>query len=112
MGIPREDIVIDCATFSILLASEAVVIVLETIKRIKSELGVNVTMGVSTISFGMPDRHVITNCFSAAAIAAGATSLIVDVAKVRQIVLAADLVMNRDNMGKRYIRAFRARQPK
>jgi 5-methyltetrahydrofolate--homocysteine methyltransferase len=112
IGIRREDIVIDCATFPVLLIDESAITVLDTIQRIKSELGVNVTVGASTISFGMPDRHLIDNCFVAAAIAAGATSLIVDVAKVRQTVLAADFVVNRDKYGKRYVKAYRARQSK
>jgi 5-methyltetrahydrofolate--homocysteine methyltransferase len=111
MGIPRDDIVIDCATYPIVHSGEAAIAVLDTLQRIKSELGVNVTMGASIISFGMPDRDLITNCFVAAAVVAGATSLIVDVAKVRQIVLAAELVMNRDKYGKRYVKAFHARQP-
>ncbi len=112
MGIPREDIVIDCATYPMVHYGEAAILVLDTIQRVKSEFGVNVTIGASTISFGMADRHVVTNSFVAAAIVAGATSLIVDVAKVRQTVLATDVIVTRDKYGKRYLKAFRARQPK
>jgi hypothetical protein len=43
------------------------------------------------------------------AIAAGATCLIVDVAKVRSIILAADLVLGRDQRARRYIEAYRQR---
>jgi 5-methyltetrahydrofolate--homocysteine methyltransferase len=109
MGIPRQDIVLDVLAFAIGANSEAGVLVINTLQRFKSELGVNVTMGASNVSFGMPDRDLLNNGFVAAVVTAGATSLIVDVAKVRQIVLAVDLVMNRDLYGKRYIGAYRER---
>jgi 5-methyltetrahydrofolate--homocysteine methyltransferase len=112
MGIPRQDVVIDCLAFAIGANGQAGILVIETLQRIKSELGINVTMGASNVSFNMPDRDLLSNGFVAAVVTAGATSLIVDVAKVRQIVLAVDLVMNRDPYAKRYIKAFRERQPK
>jgi 5-methyltetrahydrofolate--homocysteine methyltransferase len=68
------------------------------------------TMGASNISFGLPDRDLINYAFISAVIAAGATSLIVNVAKVRPIVLAADLVMAQDKRARRYIDAYRERQ--
>jgi 5-methyltetrahydrofolate--homocysteine methyltransferase len=109
LGIPRQDVVIDCLAFAIGANSKAGVLVIDTIRRIKDELGVNVTMGASNVSFGMPDRDLLTNGFVASVVAAGATSLIVDVAKVRPIVLAVDLVLDRDPYAKRYIKAYRER---
>ena len=112
LGIPRQDVVIDCLAFAIGANSKAGVLVIDTIHRIKDELGVNVTMGASNVSFGMPDRDLLTNGFVASVVAAGATSLIVDVAKVRPIVLAVDLVLDRDPYAKRYIKAYRERLKK
>jgi len=110
MGIPREDVIIDCLAFAVGAEPESGLVTLETIARIKSELGVNLTMGASNISFGMPDRRLLNNAFVTMVIAAGANCLIVDVEKVRPIVLACDLLLNHDEYARRYIRAFRSRQ--
>jgi 5-methyltetrahydrofolate--homocysteine methyltransferase len=108
-GIPREDLVIDCLAFAVGAEPNSGVAVIEAIRRIKAELGVNMTMGASNVSFGLPDREPLNNAFVVMAIAAGATCLIVDVAKVRSIVLAADLVLGRDKRARRYIEAYRQR---
>lgn len=108
-GIPREDLLIDCLTFAVGAEPNSGVAVMEAIQRIKAELGVNMTMGASNVSFGLPDRELLNNAFVVMAIAAGATCLIVDVAKVRPIILAADLVLGRDRRARRYIGAYRQR---
>jgi 5-methyltetrahydrofolate--homocysteine methyltransferase len=108
-GIPRQDLVIDCLAFAVGAEPASGVAVMEAIRRIKAELGVNVTMGASNVSFGLPDREVINNAFVVMAVAAGATCLIADVAKVRPIILAADLVLSRDQRARRYIEAYRQR---
>ena len=109
-GIPREDIIIDCLAFAVGADTSSGLVTIETIRRVKVELGVNLTLGASNISFGLPDRDVINNAFVAIVIAAGVTCLIVDVAKVRPIVLAADLVLANDKRARRYIEAYRQRQ--
>jgi len=109
-GIPREDLVIDCLAFAVGAEPDSGVEVIEAIRRIKAELGVNMTMGASNVSFGLPDREFINNAFVVMATAAGATCLIVDAAKVRPIILAADLVLGRDKRARRYIEAYRQRQ--
>jgi 5-methyltetrahydrofolate--homocysteine methyltransferase len=108
-GIPREDLVIDCLAFAVGAEPSSGVAVIEAIRRIKAELGVNMTMGASTVSFGLPDRELLNNAFVVMAVAAGATCLIVDVAKVRPIILAADIVLGRDKRARRYIEAYRQR---
>jgi len=109
-GIAREDIIIDCLAFAVGADTSSGLVTLETIRRVKAELGVNLTLGASNISFGLPDRDVINNTFIAIVIAAGVTCLIVDVAKVRPIVLATDLVLANDKRARRYVEAYRQRQ--
>ncbi len=109
-GIPREDVVIDCLAFAVGAEPSSGAAVIEAIRRIKAELGVNMTMGASNISFGLPDRELLNNAFVVMATAAGMTCLIVDAAKVRPITLAADLVLGRDKRARRYIEAYRQRQ--
>ena len=109
-GIAREDIIIDCLAFAVGADPSSGPAVLEAIRKIKAELGVNLTLGASNVSFGLPDRNLLNNAFVIMAIAAGVTCLIVDVAKVRPAVLAADLILGRDKRARRYIEAYRQRQ--
>jgi len=110
VGIPGHDIVIDCLACTVGADTNAGVVTIETIRRVKAELGVNLTLGASNVSFGLPDRDRLNSAFVAMAIAAGITCLIVDVARVRPMVLAADLVLGRDRHARRYIEAYRQRQ--
>ncbi len=110
LGIPSEDIVIDCLVQSVGADARAVLITIETIRKVKSEMGLNITVGASNGSFGLPDRNLLNSAFLAIAIASGATCAIADVAKVRPIVLATDLLMGYDKFAKRYIQAYKQRQ--
>jgi 5-methyltetrahydrofolate--homocysteine methyltransferase len=110
VGIPRQDVVIDCLAFAVGAEPTSGAAVIEAIRRIKAELGVNMTLGASNISFGLPDRELLNNAFVVMTATAGITCLIVDVAKVRPIVLAADLVLGKDKRARRYIEAYRQRQ--
>lgn len=109
MGIPRENVVIDCLALTMGADSKAGWTTLETIRMVREELGANMALGASNISFGLPEREVINGAFVAMAIAAGVTCPIVDAAKVRPYILAADLALGRDDYAMRYIRAFRQR---
>ncbi len=110
MGIPKSDIVIDCLALAIGADPRSAVIALETIREVKARFGVNMTLGASNISFGMPDRLWINYSYLAMTIAAGVTCPVVDVAKVRPSILASDLLLNKDKRARRYIEAFRVRQ--
>jgi len=109
LGIPREDIIIDSLALTVATDGKAALVTLDTIRRIRAELGVNQTLGASNISFGLPERLVINNAFLALAIAAGVTCPVVHAAKVRPAVLATDLLLGRDNYAMRYIKAYRVR---
>jgi 5-methyltetrahydrofolate--homocysteine methyltransferase len=110
LGIPREDIVIDCLSLAVGAEAASGTTALGTIKLIKEELGLNTTLAVSNISFGLPDRELLNDAFVAACIAVGVTSVIVDVKKIRPAVLAADLVMGHDKYARHYVEDFRRRQ--
>jgi 5-methyltetrahydrofolate--homocysteine methyltransferase len=110
VGIDREDIIIDCLAFAAGADPSSGPAVIEAIRKIKAELGVNLTLGASNVSFGLPDRNLLNRAFVVMAIAAGVTCLIVDVAKVRPAVVAADLILGRDKHARRYIEDYRRRQ--
>jgi 5-methyltetrahydrofolate--homocysteine methyltransferase len=110
LGIPREDLIIDCLTLTVGADGGAGLVTIEAIGKVKAELGVNLTLGASNISFGLPDRNLLNCAFLSIAIATGVTCPVVDVAKVRPFVLAADLALGRDKYAMRYIEAYRQRQ--
>lgn len=109
-GIPREDVIIDCLCLTLGADSNAALVTLEAIRRVKEELGVNQTLGASNISFGLPDRTVVNDAFLAIAVMSGVTCPTVDAAKVRPAVLSSDLILGRDRFAQRYIRGFRDRE--
>ena len=109
-----EDIVIDPLAMPVGADTLHPTRTLETIAMLKAEFGVNMTLGASNVSFGMPDRHSIAAAFLPIAIECGLTSAIMD-ARAPQIVRAvkaADLVLNRDEWGAAWIAAHRAQQAK
>ncbi|MBN1177150.1 MAG: dihydropteroate synthase [Dehalococcoidales bacterium] len=110
IGIPREDIVIDVMTYAIGAESKSGKDVLDALHRIRAELDLNMTMGASNISFGMPDRAILNSAWIAMVIEAGGTALIADAARVMPAVLSADLVLGRDRFARRYIEGHRKRQ--
>ena len=91
--------------------SNAGFMALQTIELLVKEFGVNITMGASNISFGMPDRAYINSAFIAMAIHAGMTCPITNplVTQVVTSILAADLSMGRDSYAMRWIKAYRKR---
>ena len=113
-GIPIEDIIIDPLAMPIGADSSLVNRTLETIALIKEHIGVNMTLGASNVSFGMPERHAINSVFVPMAMAVGLTSAIMD-ARTEQVVMAvraADLMLGNDEWGASWIAAHRARLAK
>jgi len=110
LGIPPEDVIIDCLALTLGADSNAGLVTLEAIRKVKEELGVNQTLGASNISFGLPDRNLVNHTFLAMAILSGVTCPTVNVAKVRSAVLSIDLILGRDRFAQRYMRDFRQRK--
>jgi 5-methyltetrahydrofolate--homocysteine methyltransferase len=112
LGIPAADIAIDPLALTMGADSSAGKLALDSIQLIVKEFGVNITMGASNISFGMPDRAGINSTFIAMAIHAGLTCPITNplVPAVTTAILAADLSMGHDSYGMRWIKAFRKRE--
>jgi len=112
LGIPREDVIIDCLALTVGADHNAARVTLETIKLVRAELGVNITLGASNVSFGLPDRETINDIFVAMAILAGMNCPIVNPGKARKAILIADLLLGRDEFGMRYLSFYRQQQKK
>lgn len=63
MGIPREDVFIDCLTLTASAEQAGAAQTLSAVKRVKDELGLHTVLGVSNISFGLPNRETVNCCF-------------------------------------------------
>lgn len=111
-GVPREDIVIDCLCLTQAAETNSAVVTLKTLTRVSRELGVTTVLGVSNISFGMPDRKIINLSFLSQAISQGLNAAIVDptIEGVVETILASDFLAGRDSYGRRYLKYYREKR--
>jgi len=107
IGIPVEDIIIDPLVMTVGSDSKAAMVTLQTIELISREFGVNINLGASNVSFGLPDRLTINQTFLAMAIQAGATCSITDPIKLGSTIRSSDLLLGRDDFAMRFIKYFR-----
>jgi 5-methyltetrahydrofolate--homocysteine methyltransferase len=110
-GIAPEDIVIDALALTVGADHQAGKVTLDSIQLIREELGVNISLGASNVSFGLPDRKIINIAYLALAISRGMTAAITDptVPEIQTMLLACDLLMGHDEYGMKWIKAFRKR---
>jgi 5-methyltetrahydrofolate--homocysteine methyltransferase len=110
-GISLDRLLVDPLALTMGSDHNAGRIAIDTMGLLVKEFGVNITIGASNISFGMPDRTAINATFLAMAIQAGLTCPITNPLEEEILVAiqAANLVMGRDEYGMNWIQAFRAR---
>lgn len=101
-GISVEDLLADCVAESSAVNPIAAIVTLETMKKVREQWGMNMVLGASNVSFGLPSRTVINAVFLSLAAQAGLTSAIVNARLMKPYVLAADLLMGRDHRARRY----------
>jgi 5-methyltetrahydrofolate--homocysteine methyltransferase len=109
-GIPREDVIIDPLAMPIGAVRYAGLTLFKLVRRLRDDLGVNTCCGASNISFGLPNRPALNAAFLSMAIAAGMTCAITNVMppEIRTMILAADVMMGRDNNCAEWLKAERA----
>ena len=108
MGIPIEDVIIDPLVMTVGHNSMAATVTLKAIELIRKEYGVNMSLGASNVSFGLPDRHSVNSAFLSLAIQAGVTCSITDPIKLGSSIRATDLLLGKDANSMRYLKYFRA----
>ncbi len=113
-GISLENLVIDPLAMTVGADPEAVKITLETIYLIREKWGLNMTLGASNTSFGLPNRHALNSAFLPAAMSHGLTSAVMDARTPRIVesVRAADLLLGLDPWGTNWITRWRAEEAK
>jgi 5-methyltetrahydrofolate--homocysteine methyltransferase len=111
-GIPDADIIIDCLTLTVSAEQKRAAETLRTIRLVKEKLGLSTVLGVSNISFGLPQRPLISSSFFSMAMAAGLDAAIIN-PKDKAMMDAwrsAMVLLNRDHQAAAYIEAYRGEQ--
>jgi 5-methyltetrahydrofolate--homocysteine methyltransferase len=110
-GIPKEDLIIDCLTLAVSADQSMGPVALETMRLVSRELDLNVNMGVSNISFGLPERPLLNATFIAMACASGLTCAIINphMLPVVHALQASDVLLARDRRALGFLKAYRAR---
>jgi 5-methyltetrahydrofolate--homocysteine methyltransferase len=101
-GIGPENLLADCLAESSAVNNLATIITLETMKMVKEAHGLNLVLGASNVSFGLPNRPVVNAVFLALAIHGGLNSAIVNPGKMKPYIMATDLLLGRDNRARRF----------
>ncbi|WP_301090994.1 homocysteine S-methyltransferase family protein [Faecalibaculum rodentium] len=106
MGISEKDVWIDCLSLTVSAQQEQAMETLNAI-RVLSERGIQTTLGVSNISFGLPDRPLLTSTFLTMAMTAGLRLPIVNVnsAPIRNALDAFLVLSGQDENAEHFIAA-------
>ena len=113
IGIPKEDIYIDCLTLTASAEQEGVMETLNALHRVKTELGLKTVLGVSNISFGLPNRVLVNHIFLTMALTNGLDLPIINPnsEEMTGAVRAYKLLANIDKYSVDFIKAY-ANMPK
>jgi 5-methyltetrahydrofolate--homocysteine methyltransferase len=109
LGIKEEDVVIDPLAMAVSADPNACMVTMETIRLIHQKLGLNITMGASNISFGLPNREILNAAFMTLSILNGLTCPIANPEKITATVRAADLILGRDAYAMRFVENFQGK---
>ena len=104
-GISSDRIIVDGLVFTVASSQTQAVETLRAINRIKSEFGLPTVLGVSNVSYGLPQRGIINAVFLAMAIYSGLDAGIINPLddRIFHTVIAADVLMGKDKNAERYI---------
>jgi len=108
-GIPREDVLIDPLCMPIGANHEFGRVTFETMRLVRQELGVNMSVGAGNVGFGLPDRPPLTTSFILLGMQVGLTASITNALEpeIYKMILAGDLMLGRDPFGKKWNAHFR-----
>ncbi len=108
-GLEEHDLIIDALTLTVSAQQEEAFSTVECIRELKSRYKVLTALGVSNISFGLPNRKIVNRTFLSIALSNGLDLPIVDPFdnNVTETVLATRIIMNIDKDSQDYISSFK-----
>ncbi|MBR4401399.1 MAG: homocysteine S-methyltransferase family protein [Synergistes sp.] len=112
-GIRRCDILIDCLMMTVGVQPDQALQALRAISMVKGKLGVKTALGVSNVSFGLPNRPLINRTMLAMALACGLDAPIMNPCDsgMTDTAAAARLLLAQDGASESYISKFGEAQP-
>lgn len=107
-GVPKEDVWIDALTLTVSAEPDAAAVTLQTVQAIRTKLGLQTMLGVSNISFGLPERPLVNRVFLTQAIEAGLTLPILNPqdTTMMQIITASEMLHGKAGATERYLAHF------
>jgi 5-methyltetrahydrofolate--homocysteine methyltransferase len=113
IGIPKEDLWIDCLTLTVSAQQEQAMETLKAVRRVTEELGLNTVLGVSNISFGLPNRMLVTQAFLMSAFEAGLKLPIINPnqKEIMDMVAARRVLSGEDESCRAYVDRFAETAP-
>lgn len=108
-GIPQENLLIDCLVLTASAQQSQVMETLNAIRLVKSELGLKTVLGVSNVSFGLPERELLNATFLAAALGAGLDAAILNPLspRYREVLDTYRVLNGEDKNASRYIEKYK-----
>ncbi|MDD5796653.1 MAG: homocysteine S-methyltransferase family protein [Oscillospiraceae bacterium] len=112
-GIPKSDVYIDCLTLTASAEQQGVSETLTALHRVKTELGCKTVLGVSNISFGLPNRELVNRTFLTMALQEGLDLPIINpnVESMTGAVRAYKVLANIDENSRSFIEAYNEYTP-
>lgn len=106
-GFKKDDFAFDALTLAVSADPRAAIVTIETVRRLTEELGVNTILGVSNVSFGLPNRPALNNAMYTLCVRAGLSAAIANPALIRKSddEAAFDVLLGRDKNCERWIAA-------
>jgi 5-methyltetrahydrofolate--homocysteine methyltransferase len=108
-GIPKEDLVIDCLVMTASAEQDQAVETLKAIALIKEKLGLTTSLGISNVSFGLPERPLINATYLAMALSHGLDAAMVNIydQRIRDVMAAGAVLTGRDRRADSYVKAYK-----
>lgn len=111
-GIPREKVLIDCLTLTVSAQQEQAAETLRAVRMVREELQLKTVLGVSNISFGLPNRELLNHSFLTAAMENGLNLPIINpnISSMTAAVAAFNVLHGYDVGAQEYIARFSANE--
>ncbi len=108
IGLPDEDIYLDCLVMTAAAQPEAVKETLMALRQVKEEIGVRTVLGISNVSHGLPARDILNSVFLSTALANGLDMLIGDPGdeRIQEVTAAWQVISGQDRGAKKFIQRF------
>jgi len=113
-GIPRNHLICDGLTLTVSAQQNRAEETLKTIRMIKEKLQLPTVLGVSNISYGLPERSLVNAIFLGMAMSAGLDAAIMNPgdSKMMETVRAASVLTVRDKDSREFVKGFTSKRKK